>query len=104
MNNKQEIQEQWKEFVRDAYDSGIGIRKWCGSHNVSERQFYYWRKKLSNQTDEMSCDNRLVEIHPEENPTEDDDVVLELGNIRLVIHKHTSQETIEKVIRAMRNA
>ena len=36
----------WKKLVNDAISSGKEIRIWCRENNISERQFYYWQRKL----------------------------------------------------------
>lgn len=104
MKSTKADQEKWKKIIQTAYGSGIGVRGWCREHDVSEKQFYYWRKKLSLQPERSLNEAELVEIQPPVSTSEDEEAVLECGEIKLVIRRHASQETIEKVIRALKNA
>lgn len=44
--NKQDSLSLWKQRIEEQKNSGMGIREWCESRNLSKDAYYYWRKKI----------------------------------------------------------
>ena len=37
---------QWTEIIRECRSSGQTVKSWCEEHNVSDKSYYYWLKKV----------------------------------------------------------
>lgn len=60
----------WKKLVNNAISSGKEIRIWCRENNISERQFYYWQRKLRLEEAQKlmpNTDTSLPAARPESN-------------------------------------
>ena len=38
--------ESWAKIIAEANNSGMTKRKWCQLHDIKERQFHYWQKRI----------------------------------------------------------
>ncbi|MBR3607765.1 MAG: hypothetical protein IKL51_09400 [Lachnospiraceae bacterium] len=36
----------WKQRIEEQKSSGLGIREWCESKQLSKDAYYYWRNKI----------------------------------------------------------
>lgn len=37
---------QWIEIIRECRSSGQSVRSWCIEHDVNDKSYYYWLKKI----------------------------------------------------------
>lgn len=37
---------QWVPIIKECRASGMSIRSWCEQNDLSEKQFYYWQRKI----------------------------------------------------------
>ena len=37
---------QWMEIIRECRSSGQPVRSWCNEHDVNEKRYYYWLRKI----------------------------------------------------------
>ncbi len=40
-------QQQWQQFINEQSQSGLTVKEYCASKNITVSGFYLWRKKLS---------------------------------------------------------
>jgi putative transposase len=38
--------EKWAPIIQKCRSSGMGVRPWCRENDVSEKQFYYWERRI----------------------------------------------------------
>lgn len=38
--------EQWKRIIQDCQTSRLGNKIYCEQHEISEKMYYYWLRKL----------------------------------------------------------
>lgn len=50
MSDNQTKLEIWKEYLLNQKNSGLSVRTWCFENQISQPQFYYWKRKLSQET------------------------------------------------------
>ena len=50
MKDNQIKSELWKEHLQNQKNSGLSVRAWCSENQISQPQFYYWKRKLSQET------------------------------------------------------
>jgi transposase-like protein len=43
---KSEKRKAWAARIADYQQSKLTIREWCAKHGVTERQLWYWRRRL----------------------------------------------------------
>lgn len=54
--------EEWIQIIRQRQESGLSIRNFCKeNNNISERQYYYWQKKIRLTLIE-DCQPKLLRI------------------------------------------
>ena len=41
--------QAWREHIRNHLSSSMSVRSWCRGNGISEKNFYHWRKKLSDR-------------------------------------------------------
>lgn len=59
MSDNQTKLEIWKEYLLNQKNSGLSVRTWCSENQISQPQFYYWKRKLSQKT---SAQPKFTEI------------------------------------------
>lgn len=40
------LKVQWQKVIKDQSESGLSIREWCRSNDVSHGKFYYWQRVI----------------------------------------------------------
>ena len=44
----------WSGVIKEAKSSGMKITKWCELNQITNRQYYYWHKKVMHETYESA--------------------------------------------------
>ena len=103
--------EQWKQLIEECQKSEMSVSAWCKENNVSESSYYYYLKRLRQQTivslpvpmeTEKETIFKKVEVSPYVSGTLAA-VVLRLPQATLEIAEGTSQQTIQAVLLALQN-
>ena len=95
--------DEWRQLVESANASGKPIQEWCEENNVSTRQFYYWRKKLS----EAEEDNRFYELSDDQSFQEhhsSKELILNYKEFSLIIPEGVDPAVLKKVITVLSHA
>ena len=54
MTKRQLLQEEkkqlWSNHITSCKESGLGPEKYCLEHNLKRATFYYWKRRLNNET------------------------------------------------------
>ena len=37
---------QWMDIIRECRSSGQPVRSWCNEHDINEKRYYYWLRKI----------------------------------------------------------
>ncbi len=48
LNAAQRVQI-WTERIEECRSSGMSVRGWCREHEISEKTYYYWQRRLYHQ-------------------------------------------------------
>lgn len=43
---KQAKLSEWANRIRSQVESGLSVRDWCATNQITKDQFYYWRQKF----------------------------------------------------------
>lgn len=103
--------EQWKKLILECQMSGMNVEDWCAGHDVTKHAYYYWLRKLREET----CENlpavseeckpvpfkKLEVITPVPNTAAA--VIILLPSATVEVREGTSQQTVEAVLLALRN-
>jgi len=105
-------QKQWTEIIRECRSSGQSVRSWCKEHNIKEQSYYYWLRKIREQT----CKSIGYEVETAENKCEFAQIEsvapfhrivpmikLHIGEITVEISEGMSQDTITYVLNGIKN-
>lgn len=107
--------QQWAEIIQDRVHSGLKVDEYCETHNITHNQYYYWLKKvreaaMANVPDQERSQS-FVEITQFQNAMSSGleiqnqlAAVISVGRCDIKISNAASQEFIEKVLGAVRNA
>lgn len=106
----------WENIVNECCSSGEPKNQWLIEHNINEKMYYRWQKKLRMEagteiiTSQISAPVNIQNItelqKPVEKPTESSGkaAVLRSGNLEIDIQNDISDELLIKLIKAMSNA
>lgn len=50
--------QQWMEIIRECRSSRQPVRSWCMEHDVNEKRYYYWLRKVRT----AACNTALPDI------------------------------------------
>lgn len=104
--------KQWTEVIQDCRSSGQSVRSWCIEHNIDEKRYYYWLRKIREQAcnsieHPVSIDVNKCEFAQIQPPVAFHQVVptikLHIGGIIVEISDGMSQETISYVLNRIRD-
>jgi putative transposase len=42
--------EEWRAAIKECRASGRQVRAWCREHNIGYKTFYYWERKLKDES------------------------------------------------------
>ncbi|MEB3104068.1 IS66 family insertion sequence element accessory protein TnpA [Ferviditalea candida] len=67
---QEELQQIWAARIKDYRASGERVSAWCERQGVTQRQLWYWMKKLKRLEQEKSADQPLwLSVHVDEDTT-----------------------------------
>lgn len=107
MNDNQPKSELWKEHLQNQKNSGLSVRTWCLENQISQPQFYYWKRKLSQET---SAQPQFAEIcfvdQQEEKRKEEMNRLFQVSykDIEIAISSFATVEQITNLLIALRHS
>lgn len=107
---------KWEAIIRNCRGSDMGVRAWCHENNISERQFYYWErriKKNSFDTQKKTESKKKAKFVELQVPIDSSinksistfraDMVIHVGNNVLEISNTVSENLLSMVLKVMSN-
>jgi hypothetical protein len=104
-NGKKE--QQWKQTIREAARSGLSISEFCRKRRLREKQFYWWRRRLtgsakSNRRMRSAPGHASFALVSDEHGPLDAGIELVLGDgRRLRFSKGVDEETLRAILSAL---
>lgn len=120
---------QWKQIVLEANGSSISKKEWCRQNGISEKQLYYWQRKIRHQEAEkltnsdsekvlpvVSQSAGFVELSlsaksdeccpiPQKNlRDENSSIIIRINDCRILITEGVQEPVLRTVLAAVRNA
>ncbi len=105
---------KWTPIIQKCRNSGIGVRPWCRENNVSEKQFYYWERRIKGKDYENLKETKsqnqanFVELpvpidSSATKATFRADLVIHVGNNVLEVSNTVSENLLSMVLKVMSN-
>lgn len=107
---------KWMPIIQKCRSSGIGVRPWCRENNVSEKQFYYWERRIKgndfeaqkktqsqNQANFVELPVLIDSSINKSTPTFRADMVIHVENNVLEISNTVSENLLSMVLKVMSN-
>lgn len=120
---------QWKQIVLEATGSSISKKEWCRQNGISEKQLYYWQRKIRRQEAEkltnaapekvlpvVSQSGGFVELSLSaksdvgcptllKNPRDEiSPIIIQISDCRILIAESVQETVLRTVLAAIRNA
>ena len=115
--------DNWASLIQEQISSGLTKSEWCRINGITERQFFYWQRKIRNLITDPCESSSLVPSKaqlpsapefvelpiPSPNHTSDSapgrscDLILEVNGCRLLIGDSVSRKTLSTVIEVLRH-
>ena len=125
--------EQWRQIVLEANGSSLTKKEFCRQNGIKEKQFYYWQRKIRRQESSRlrleatlapvestsvvsSCSSSsFVAVNlsePEDtssiplslSSTFHPELMIQMNGVNLFVVSSVHEETLQSVIRVLRNA
>lgn len=106
--------QQWIKIIQERQSSGQSVVSWCEENRVNIKTYYYWLRKLRlSSIEETAISLPVQEEKPiafkklevlTPLPTSKAAVIIRLPNATLEINEGASQQIVQAVLLALRNA
>ena len=57
-------QQQWQQFINEQPQSGLTVKDYCTSKNITVSGFYLWRKKLATTVEPTEEPQQWLSLEP----------------------------------------
>ncbi|MGA8163831.1 MAG: hypothetical protein WB791_02260 [Waddliaceae bacterium] len=98
---RQQLQEKWTAWIEEWQSSGLSGAAWCKQQKIAYHQFIYWKKRLSNETDQILTPRSFIELddHPESSGIE-----IVLDQVFLRLSRDFDSSTLLRCLRTLKEA
>ncbi|MFX4263825.1 IS66 family insertion sequence element accessory protein TnpA [Pelotomaculum propionicicum] len=107
---------QWTQIISECRSSGQTVAAWCAEHNINQKRYYYWLKRVRTAACEAlpACSGENNPIVPLNIPVPlsgtgpasqkpSPDIIVRYGLVSLEIHNNASLSVIENTLRALQH-
>lgn len=120
---KEKRLDEWHKLICEAEASGISKAEWCRANGVSQKQYYYWRRKVRMAAEAENIAARkpvspavtdepaFLELLPPAKPdpsqcagAEQAAVALRFHGYELLVSSPAAEQTLEMVMKVLRDA
>ncbi len=103
LNAAQRVQ-LWMERITECRSSGMSVRAWCREHEISEKTYYYWQRRLYQQMISTAETVRFAEISCQEEtvPNSGATVKISLSGTTVEIYPGADSQMIQTILQALR--
>ena len=92
--------QEWSQIIQAGQNSGLSKREFCRQNGISERQYYYWLKKLRETVAETASPH-LVHLEAPVPQSEDILRIQKIGQADLRLPVNTDAEAVAAILRAL---
>ena len=96
--NRENKLAMWTERVSACRSSGQSVKSWCRENGVSEQTYYKWQRKLLEELEAQRVQFAAVPV-PVSNRAV---AAVEYGAVRVEVYAGADSETLQALLRAVR--
>jgi len=103
--------KHWLRILQERGDSGKSVRAYCREHDINEKSYYYWQRRLRETAAEMIVDSKNTNVLTISEPTfaeinlppqsENSAITIRIGNAVVEIQGQADSQTIEAIIKSL---
>ena len=103
LNAAQRVQ-LWVERITECRSSGMSVRAWCREHEISEKTYYYWQRRLYQQMITTAETVRFAEISFQEEtvPNSGATAKISLSGATIEIYPGADTQMIRAILQTLR--
>ena len=103
LNAAQRVQ-LWAERIRECLSSGMSVRAWCREHEISEKTYYYWQRRLYQQMISTAETVRFAEIPSREEtvPNSGGTAKISLSGATVEIYPGADSQMIQGILQILK--
>lgn len=105
MMERSELKDAWRARIADYSQRAGSTREWCDANGVTLWQLRYWRKRLSEHSEDSSPAGGTawssVRVVPEQSAEGRHGVTVHLGPARIEVNPGFDQPTLAQALRAI---
>ena len=98
--NQCEKRQLWSERVAACRNSGTSVRQWCQENGVSEKTYYYWQRRLFEET-KIAAEPVFAEVVLPRNCDATVAAVIRAGSFQVEIQNGADTPTLQAIFRAL---
>ena len=96
--------ELWVERIAECRGSGKSVRAWCREHEISEKTYYYWQRRIYQQMISTAETVRFAEISCQEEtvPNSGATAKISLTGATVEVCPGADEQMIQTILQALR--
>ena len=94
----------WVERIAECRSSGKSVRTWCREHEISEKAYYYWQRRLYQQMMTTAETVRFAEVPYREETASNSGATakISLSGATVEIYPGADSQMIQTILQALR--
>ena len=104
LNAAQRVQ-LWAERITECRSSGKSVRAWCKEHEISEKTYYYWQRRLYQQMISTAETVRFAEVSclEETAPNPGATAKISLSGATIEVYPGADSQMIQTILQTLRS-
>ena len=96
--------ELWVERIAECRSSGKSVRAWCREHEISEKTYYYWQRRLYQQMITTAETVRFAEVSCQEETSLNSGATakISLSGATVEVYPGADEQMIQTILQALR--
>ena len=103
---KEEKRKKWKNHIKQWESSGLSQAEYCRKYKLSDKSFYYWKRRLKSAGKTISFlqipDSAFQETIPDKIHLNNSLKILIHNGLQIEINDNFNPETLKKAVEVLR--
>lgn len=96
--------QQWSQVIHAKNESGLTVKEYCESHNISENAYYYWLRKIRTSAIK-AAGSQFAELSVPAEPQADASgtagVTIEMNGARVIVSDAGCRDALTMVLEVL---